>query len=537
MSIDDLLLLAKGLVTGWNKGKLENKVRELAHTAIDGRIKVAELEEKVRLLEDENRRLKGEKPKPEIKPINTSDLNPPHKKKRGKKLKKENLEIDEKIEVDVDKEDLPKDANFIGRRTIIIQEMIIKRRNIEFTINRYWSAELGKVIEGKVPEEFKGSEFGPQLRSFILYQFYKNRVPHQKIIEMLSDWGIEISKGTVCNILNNSTNEAFKEDLISARNAALKKCTQAHIDDTGAKVNGIKAYTFGVSNKYFTSYTTGFEKNRWAGAGALLGGNQGFLISQDTISFIAKKLKKPPITIFFSKLKSETIYTREELEKLFEDPVFKIITKKQIDIVRTACAIGATRSKTALAPVKFLISDDAPNFVDLVKNHQLCWVHEIRKYKLCEVYKRIESETLEKLLKQWRAFYKLMKRFKNNQTRELRMKVRAEFDRICSIQTLVKPLDQQLSRTKANRKELLLFLKYPQLPLHNNMAEIDIRERVIKRKISMQNRSLEGMQAWDLMLSLASTCRKLKLSFWNYLEDRVSMRESIPYLGKIINTL
>jgi hypothetical protein len=173
----------------------------------------------------------------------------------------------------------------------------------------------------------------------------------------------------------------------------------------------------------------------------------------------------------------------------------------------------------------------------LVENHQLCWVHEIRKYKLCEVFKRIESDTLEKLVDQWRFFYKLMKRFKNNQTRELRMKVRSEFDRICSIKTLVKPLDEQLARTKANKKELMLFLKYPQLPLHNNMAEIDIRERVIKRKISMQNRSLEGMKAWDLMLSLVSTCRKIKLSFWTYLEDRISKRESVPYLGKIINSL
>ncbi len=536
MSIDDLLFLAKGLVTGWNKGKLENKIKELAHTAIDGRVKVAELEEKVSLLEDEIRRLKGERPKPDIKPVNTQDLNPPQKKKRGKKFKKSNLDIDEKIEIDVNKEDLPKDAKFIGKRKIIIQEMIMKRRNIEFTISRYWSAELKKVVEGKIPEEFKSSEFGPQLRSFIIYQFYKNRVPHQKIIEMLSDWDIEISKGTICNILNE-TKPIFKEDLKSARDSALNKCSQAHIDDTGARFNGVKAYTFGVSNKYFTSFTTGFEKNRWAAAGALLGGRQKFLITKEAISFIAKKLKKPPVTIFFTNILSNQMHSREELEKLFKNSVFKDITKNQLDIVRTACAIGALRSREAGPRIKFLITDDAPNFVDLVKNHQLCWVHEIRKYKLCEVYKRIESETLEKLLKQWRGFYKLMKQFKNNQTRELRMKVRFEFDRICSIKTLVRPLDEQLARTKANREELLLFLKYPQLPLHNNMAEIDIRERVIKRKISMQNRSLGGMQAWDLMLSLASTCRKIKLSFWRYLEDRISLREAIPYLGKIVNSL
>lgn len=536
MGFDDLVFLAKGLVKGWNKEKLEKKIQETAIEALDNRIKNAELEEKVQQLEDEIRRLKGEKPKPEIKPTNTKDLNPPDKKKHKKKSRKSDLEIDEKIKLDVDKDELPKDAKFIGTRTIIIQDMIIKRNNIEFTINRYWSDELGRAIEGKIPDEFKGSEFGPSLRSFILYQYYKNRVPHQKIIEMLFDWGIEISKGTVCNILNECK-EVFTEDLKSARDSALKKSSRVHIDETGAKFKGIRGYTFSVSNKFFTSFTTGFEKNRWFSVGALLGGTQGFLINRDSVSFIAKKLKKPKITNFLSKLEGEKVYSRSELESLFEDVVFKEINKKQLDIVRTGCAIGAIRSSAIGSTIKFLISDDAPNFVDLVKNHQLCWVHEIRKYKLCEVFKRIESEALEKLIDQWRSFYKLMKRFKNNQTRELRMKVRSEFDRICNIKTLVKPLDEQLARTKANKKELLLFLKYPQLPLHNNMAEVDIRERVIKRKISMQNRSMEGMKAWDLMLSLASTCRKIRLSFWNYLEDRISMKESIPYLGKVITSL
>lgn len=72
---------------------------------------------------------------------------------------------------------------------IIIHDIIIKRNNIEFTINRFWSPELCKVIEGKIPDEFKGSEFGPQLRAFIIYQFYKNRVPHLRIINILSEWG------------------------------------------------------------------------------------------------------------------------------------------------------------------------------------------------------------------------------------------------------------------------------------------------------------------------------------------------------------
>lgn len=536
MAIDDLLNLAKGLLDGWNNGRLKRKLRQTAQLALDKSIEVAQLEEKLRNLENENRRLKGEKSKPEIKPTSTKELNPPPKKKHQKKSKNEEIEIDESVELDVAKEDLPKDAKYLGKRKIIVQEMMIKRRNIEFWISRYWSDELGKVIEAEVPSGFKGSQFGPMLRGFILYQFYKNRVPHEKIRQNLADWKIEISEGSINKILNDLPAD-FAEDISSARKAAIKNCSQIHIDDTGAKFNGRNFHTFVVSNKFYTQYTTGPEKNRWSAAGAIMGGDQSFLINDIAVNFVARKLKKPMVTNFLSRLKSEHVYTREKLEELLCAPALIELEKKQKDIIRTGMAIGALRSRQLGPPIHFTISDDAPNFVDLTKNHQLCWVHEIRKYKLCEVFKRIESETLEKLVSEWRKFYCLLLKFKANVSDELRTKIREEFKRICSIQTLVKPLDEQLQRTWENRDGLLLFLKYPQLPLENNQAERDIRERVIKRKISLQNRSLEGVKAWDLMLSLVSTCRKLNLSFWNYLEDRMTQREAIPYLGKLINSI
>jgi hypothetical protein len=534
MAIDDLLNLAKGLLEGWNNGRLKRTLKQTAQVALDKSIEVAELQKKLLDLENENRRLKGEKTKPEIKPTSTKELNPPGKKQHEKKSKNSVLEIDESIELDVSKDELPKDAKFIGKRKVIVQEMMIKRRNIEFWINRYWSEELGKVIEAQVPTEFKGSQFGPMLRSFILYQYYKNRVPHEKIGRNLHDWGIDISAGSINNILNDLP-EDFAEDLSSARKAAIRNCSQIHIDDTGAKFNGKNFYTFVVSNKFYTQYTTGLEKNRWSAAGAILGGEQQFLINDTAVTFVARKLKKPEITNSLSKMKGDRLFTRDEIEELLRYAPFSSLVKQHSDIIRTGLAVGALRSKSAGPPIHFTISDDAPNFVDLTKNHQLCWVHEIRKYKLCAVFKRIESETLEKLLHEWRKFYGLLQEFKLKETRELRLKIRSEFKRICFSFTLVKPLDEQLRRTWENREGLLLFLKYPQLPLQNNLAERDIRERVIKRKISLQNRSLGGLRSWDLMLSLASTCRKLNLSFWNYLEDRITKREAIPYLGKLVN--
>jgi hemolysin activation/secretion protein len=119
MAIDDLLSLAKGLLDGWNNGKLKRTLRRTAQEALDNKIKVIELEEKLRQQEDQIRRLKGEKPKPQIKPTSTGELNPTPKKKHEKKSKIDDIEIDETINLVVPKEDLPKDAKFIGKRNIV----------------------------------------------------------------------------------------------------------------------------------------------------------------------------------------------------------------------------------------------------------------------------------------------------------------------------------------------------------------------------------------------------------------------------------
>lgn len=460
MAIDDLFKLTTGFIKGWKKGKLKETLKETAEVAIEGKIKIAELEEKLRQLTDENRRLKGENPKPKIKPVNSKDLEPKKKKKHSKSSKIDLIEVDESVEVKVDKE-LPDDAKKLPPRRVVVQEIRFERRNLEFLIERFYSPVEGKVYEGEVPEAFRGFEFGPTLRSFVLYSFYKNRIPHRKIQNLLEDLGIRISTGTISNILND-LGEEFEADLDSAEKAAIDRKNVALIDETGCKLNGRQGYTFGLSNEFFTRYTSGMRKNKEHSRAAL-----------------GKQVEK----------------------------------------------------------IKFLVSDDAPNFRSLKKNHQICWVHEIRKYKLCEVYKRIESKTLDQLVHIWRKFYRSLKNYIAHPSYEKRIRIESEFDRITSLKTRVRPLDEQLRRTRKNKKKLLQFLRYPKMGLHTNMIERDLRERVIKRKISLQNRSKKGMRAWDLMMSLVSTCRKINLSFWDYVQDRLHKTEQILYLGKIIKQI
>ena len=78
------------------------------------------------------------------------------------------------------------------------------------------------------------------------------------------------------------------------------------------------------------------------------------------------------------------------------------------------------------------------------------------------------------------------------------------------------------------------MLERPDIPLHNNLSERDIREYVIKRKISGSTRSAAGRRCRDTFASLKKTCQKQKVSFWDYLMDRLTLTHAIPSLHDLV---
>jgi hypothetical protein len=70
--------------------------------------------------------------------------------------------------------------------------------------------------------------------------------------------------------------------------------------------------------------------------------------------------------------------------------------------------------------------------------------------------------------------------------------------------------------------------------LHNNTAETDIREYVTRRKISSGIRSELGRRARDTFVGLKKTCRKLGISFWNYLTSRLHGDRQVLLLSDVI---
>ncbi len=182
-----------------------------------------------------------------------------------------------------------------------------------------------------------------------------------------------------------------------------------------------------------------------------------------------------------------------------------------------------------------IVSDGAGQFRLL--EHGLCWVHAerlINKLIPLTEAQRLAVETVQDLLWQLYQDLKAYKNLSPELQQQQKAVLEAGFDQIFTTTTGFDLLNQVLGRLYKRKGELLLVLDRPDLPLHNNTSEQDIREFVTKRKISGSTRSESGRRCRDTFASLKKTCRKLGVSFWEYLTDRVYGKKVIPTLGELI---
>jgi len=124
--------------------------------------------------------------------------------------------------------------------------------------------------------------------------------------------------------------------------------------------------------------------------------------------------------------------------------------------------------------------------------------------------------------------------YKQRPTPEESARLEADFDTLLATRTGYDELDKRIAKTLAKKASLLLVLKPPELPLHNNPAELGARQRVRKRDISFGPRTQEGRNAWDTFMTLAETTKKLGVSFYAYLHDRIVGTHPIAPLPELV---
>ena len=144
------------------------------------------------------------------------------------------------------------------------------------------------------------------------------------------------------------------------------------------------------------------------------------------------------------------------------------------------------------------------------------WVHAERLvHKLLPVTaaQRRAVDLVRQLI--W-SFYRDLKDWQCQPDRRRAAALRARFERIFRRRIGYVTLDRLLARLHERKAELLRVLDRPEIPLHTNGSENDIRAHVTKRKISDGTQSEAGRVARDVLLGQMKTCAKLGLSFFAY---------------------
>jgi hypothetical protein len=208
-----------------------------------------------------------------------------------------------------------------------------------------------------------------------------------------------------------------------------------------------------------------------------------------------------------------------------------IVKDRHVQIATEGVLIGSI-IEHGISKHLVIVSDDAGQFNVLL--HELCWIHANRAIDKVIAFSDQAQKDLDTVKDQVWLLYEGLKKYKKNPKLKEKKRLEKMFDKIFSSKTASATLNTVLKRIYKNKSELLLVLERPDIPLHNNGAENAIREYVKKRKISGSTRSESGRRCRDTFTSLKKTCRKLGLSFWQYLKDRIENTGVIPDLSDLV---
>ena len=482
-------------------------------------------------LRDEVARLKGQKGKPSIGPsrLHSKKRNP----RRGRRRRKEPAAAQSPDRTEVIKAvGVPAGSRFKGYADFDVQELVIKAERIRYRMEK-WMTPGGELVTASLPGSVPCSHFGATLRSFILYQYYQALVTEPLLLEQLREFGVTISSGQLHALLTDGK-EAFHREKDAILRVGLRVSGHVHVDDTGARHQGKNGYCTHIGNEWFAWFESTRSKSRMNFLELLRSGYTDFVVNDMAIEYmVSQKLPEAIVDQLLAETDNglKDVVFADENQWVAALARWHIRGEHHVSIVTEGALLAAAMSH-GINPRLAIISDDAGQFNVLC--HALCWIHAERILAKLVGFNDAQRAALEAVRKQLWKLYRDLQAYQRAPTQEAKLTLAGRFDELCATRTCFSSLNHALARMGKNKRELLLVLERPELPLHNNLSEGDIREYVKRRKISGGTRSDEGRRCRDTFASLKKTCRKLRHSFWTYLNDRLRNLNSIPTLPLLI---
>ncbi len=497
----------------------------------------AQLKQDVNDLKKEVARLKGLKGPPDIKPNAKpsgmeKDTSPKNKDKERTRRGEKQHRVPAEDRV-LQPQQVPPGSRFCGYEDYTVQDIVLKALTIRYRRAR-WQTPDGQYIVAELPAGVM-DHVGGELKRLILMLYHEGQTTIPRLVEFLDAIGLDVSERKIVRVLTEEAG-CFKAEAQAILRAAFRQTASwCSVDDTGARHKGQNGFCTQIGNHLFTFFATTRSKSRINFLELLRAGYTDYVLNDEAVAYM-REHNMPSWAI--NKL-------REHPARRFADHEVWMAHLE---------AIGLTKAKVAPNPVQVatesalwgsvknhgflqdsvILSDDAGQFN--VGIHALCWVHAERLLHKLNFFTDDARNIKEQVRDQIWSLYKDLKAYKEKQNAADKKALRKRFDKIFGQKTGITAIDRLLGRLRANKPELLRILDYPDIPLHTNGSENDIRCHVTRRKVSGTTRSDEGRDARDAFLSLKKTCMKLDISFWVYLGDRLGIlpHGAVPPLSDIL---
>ena len=509
--------------------------------------RVGELERVNQELRDENARLKGQKPRPTISP---SILHAPAPaptpegvekvRRRGKPSRPKTSELTIHHTVPLHLEQIPDGATLKGFESYVVQDLVIHSENTKYQRARYDLPTGGSVLapfpQGVLPVE--GGHFGARLIAHILDQYHQAHVTEPLLLKQLWEYGIDISAGQLHAILTDNK-ERFHEEKAEILAAGLTVSSYIGTDDTGARHQGQNGYCTVISNDLFAYFESTDSKSRLNFLRVLQGDTRAYAINDMAVAYWERqKLAAPLLAKLTAELPKGPEGKLLETREFADTPAWQArlieldITKKRHVRIATEGALLGGLVAQGVSPDLGVLSDGAPQFVVFV--HAACWIHAERPLAKIVPHNEEHRLAIENVRTRVWELYQDLKAYRDKPDEAQQPLLTARFDALVDQRTDYPSINGVLKEMRDHKADLLRVLERPEIPLHTNTMESDIREFVKRRKISGGTRSAAGRRCRDTFASLKKTCRKLGLRFWDYLQDRVRGLGQVPRLADLI---
>jgi hypothetical protein len=424
--------------------------------------------------------------------------------------------------------DPPDGSKHLRYEEYIVQELVLQAKVTRYLRQRLQLPDGSSVLAPLPAGLVEGKHFGPGLIAYLLYQYHQCHVTQPLLLEQLQEIGIDLSAGELSHLLTEH-HDAYHREKAEVLTTALHVSSYIGVDDTGARHQGHNGYCTALGNDWFAYFESTDSKSRLNFLQVLRGTDTGYAINDVTLAYWQRQQLSHDVV---AHLNVEPRQFADEAAWQARLAELGITAKLHVRLTTEGALLGRLIEQGVAAEL-VILSDGAPQFDLLV--HASCWIHAERPLARLVPYNEIHRVAIEQVRQQIWELYQNLKQYRAQPDAVAKLTLEGRFDTLVNQKSnYPSSIGQVLKEMREHKADLLRVLERPEVPLHNNGMESDIRGYVKVRKISGGTRSAAGRRCRDTFSSLKKTCRKLGVNFWAYLKDRIGGLGKIAWLPDLI---